>query len=158
MVRRYHLAYESVTGEKLSRDPATNGRLVTAMQLATLEQARNIVKETNGVVSAEDAVRQVLGVITTGTNPVMPQAEIMQAMVDELRRINTRLELIETENKILTSTVGQLQKQLEAPKDNDELDTRVLKLVNESLRQQNAKLEVEASKKWWQRLVNLMME
>lgn len=153
MVRRYHLAYESVTGEKLNRDPATNGRLVTSDQLATLEQARNLVKETNGVLSAEDAIKQVLGVITANTAPVIPQAELLQAMVEELKRMNNRLESIENENMALTNTVATLQRQLEAPKDNDELDTRILKLVNESLRQQNERLEQEAKKPWWQKLL-----
>lgn len=46
MVRRYHLAYETVTGESLPRDPVNNGRLVSDQQLAALAQARDAVRRT----------------------------------------------------------------------------------------------------------------
>ena len=51
MIRRYHLAYESVTGEELPRDPQTNGRLVTDDILSVLERSRNLVRESPSLSS-----------------------------------------------------------------------------------------------------------
>lgn len=85
MVRRYHLAYEAVTGEPLPRDPVNNGRLVSDRQLAVLAQAREAVRRTPNL-SAEDAIRHVLGFATIPTVPAAPQADLLEAILREFRR------------------------------------------------------------------------
>jgi hypothetical protein len=104
MVRRYHGAYEAVTGEALPRDPNTNGRLVNDQQLAILERARAIVRE-NPSMSTEDAVRVVLGIATVATAPALPNAELLEALLNEMRSFrqeaDERLKALEADSKAL---------------------------------------------------------
>lgn len=86
MIRRYHLAYEAVTGEPLPRDPVNNGRLVGDRQLAVLSQARDAVRRTP-TLSAEDAIRHVLGFATIPTVPAAPQSDLLEAILHELRAL-----------------------------------------------------------------------
>jgi hypothetical protein len=79
MVRRYGLAYEAVTGEGLPRDKKNRARLYDEQALGILEQARGIVKE-NPNLSAEDAVRACLGIMTTPTAPVMPSVAMSEVL------------------------------------------------------------------------------
>jgi hypothetical protein len=89
MIRRYHLAYEAVTGEPLPRDPVNNGRLVSDRQLAVLAQAREAVRRTP-TLSAEDAIRHVLGFATIPTVPVAPQADLLEAILREMQASHER--------------------------------------------------------------------
>ena len=89
MVRRYHLAYEGVTGEPLPRDPINNGRLVSDHQLAVLTQARDAVRRTP-TLSAEDAIKHVLGFATVPTVPAASQADLLEAILRELQEQRER--------------------------------------------------------------------
>jgi hypothetical protein len=96
MVRRYGLAYEAVTGEGLPRDRKSRARLYDEQALGILEQARGIVKE-NPNLSAADAVRACLGIMTAPTAPVMPSVgvgevlELLRAQGAELRALRAEV-------------------------------------------------------------------
>jgi hypothetical protein len=107
MARRYHLAYETVTGEELRRDARTNGRMVSDGELAVLERARSMVRA-NPSLSVEDAIRTVLGVVTAPTEPVLPQEELLRRLVEEMQAIRQdmrqdreRMAVLEQENAAL---------------------------------------------------------
>jgi hypothetical protein len=114
MVRRYHLAYERVTGETLPRDPNNNGRLVNDQQLQVLTRARELVKA-NPMLSVEDAIKSVLGLATVPTAPVSPQSEVLEAIARELRALRERdkhreklLQALEAENLALKDQLKAL--------------------------------------------------
>jgi DNA-binding transcriptional MerR regulator len=138
MLRRHAQTYEAVFGgiESDSLGRKFDKEFIDRLQ-AALEAYHSGVAVS--VQSALEAIR----------DGVAPEVSLKPSQDEMFLKV---LELLAQQNETITAlsnTVATLQKQLEAPKDNDELDTRVLKLVNESLRQQNAKLEEKANKKWW---------
>ncbi len=115
MVRRYHLAYETVTGEELPRDPNHNGRLVSDEALSVLERARAIVRE-NPALSVEDAIRAVLGIATVPTSPAVPSNEVLQELLGEVVTMRGALQDLLIEVKELREEIRQLREALPAPK------------------------------------------
>ncbi len=122
MVRRYHLAYEAVTGEPLPRDPVNNGRLATDRQLAVLVQARDAVRRTP-TLSAEDAIRHVLGFATIPTVPAAPQTDLLEAILHELQAARERDAARERQMQAILESNERLTEQLRAltpPSSSDE--------------------------------------
>jgi hypothetical protein len=113
MVRRYHLAYEGVTGEPLPRDPINNGRLVSDHQLAVLAQARDAVKRTP-TLSAEDAIKHVLGFATVPTVPTASQADLLEAILRELQEQRERNATRDRQIEALLESNQRLHDQLRA--------------------------------------------
>jgi hypothetical protein len=113
MVRRYLMAWESITGEPLPRDPKTNARLASDEALRALEQARAVVKE-NPAVSVEDALRACLGLHTAPTAPAIPNAVVTE---DMLRLLQDLTETVREQTRViqgLESKVEGLERQLQA--------------------------------------------
>lgn len=113
MVRRYHLAYEAVTDEALPRDPVNNGRHVNDRQLAVLAQARDDVRRTP-TLSAEDAIRHVLGFATIPTVPAAPQADLLEAILHELQEQRQRNAERDRQIEALLESNQRLHDQLRA--------------------------------------------
>lgn len=157
MTRRYHLAYEAVTGEALPRDPINNGRLVNGEQLAILTQAREKVRMTPSL-SVEDAIRQVTHTFVPGAPPALPpQHELLAAVVGELRALREQSEAHSRE-------VAELREQLRTlnpSSSSDDAVTTELRAHAADLERRNgylmgelerrSKLEGEAPRRrpWW---------
>ncbi len=151
MVRRYGIAYEAVTGEELPRDKKSRARLYDEQALGILEQARAVVKE-NPNLSAEDAVRACLGLVTAPTVPTMPalavgevlsllraQSEAIHALRGEVQELRAQLALPAPQETSQADYVARLE-QLYA-----EADKRAQYAVEELKRRDKA----PPRRGWW---------
>jgi hypothetical protein len=118
MVRRYGIAYESVTGEGLAPEPNA-GRLYPERVVRVLEQARDLVKDTPGL-AVDDAIRSVLGLVATPTAPTRAcdssgvTPEHLELIVAELRALRDEVRELRQENHSLHALVESQGEQMKA--------------------------------------------
>ncbi len=150
------MAYESVTGEPLARDPKTNARLASDVVLQVLEQTRAVVKE-NPAVSVEDAIRATLGLTTAATAPSVPTAVVTEEMLELLRTLTSTvqrqtevIEALQAEQAVMREQLLALpQPQQAEPADHDlvaDLERRNAYLAGE-LKRRDA--EPAPRQSWW---------
>lgn len=153
------MAYESVTGEPLARDPKTNARLASDVVLQVLEQTRAVVKE-NPAVSVEDAIRATLGLTTAATAPSVPNAvvteemlELLQTLTSTVQRQTEVIEALQAEQAAMREQLQALPQPQEAqqaePADHDlvaDLERRNAYLAGE-LKRRDA--EPAPRQSWW---------
>jgi hypothetical protein len=158
MVRRYGLAYETVMGEALPRDKKSHARLYDDQARSILEQARGVVRE-NPNLSAEDAIRACLGIVTAPVPPTMPAVavgevlELLRAQGRVLERVEARMEALEAENRFMREQLAALPEPrgeaLAEPADHDLVAD--LKRRNAYLEGELKRRDAEAAprRSWW---------
>lgn len=157
MVRRYHLSLERVIGLELPRDPKTNGRLVTADQLAALTEARRRV-QVDSRLSVEEALGQLYGTVTDAPDlePILPPndglKELLERVLEELADVKAEVSELRGENRELRALTDS-QEEIRA-------EANRFKKMNGyllgELERRRLTAEKEADLSWWQQIFRMM--
>jgi ElaB/YqjD/DUF883 family membrane-anchored ribosome-binding protein len=154
MTRRYSIAYEAVTGEDLPRD-SKGGRLYTEQVVAILEAARRLVRQTPSL-SAEDAIRSVLGLATAPTLPAMPQEEGITR--EQAERLIEAIKALHEDSRVVRNEIKELKEQVNkalpsnGSPGSDEIEglRKRIKYLQGELERREMKAHEVRRRPWWQ--------
>ncbi len=158
MVRRYSDAFETVTGNTITRD--RRARIYSEQQVNTLKDARALVDASEGAITIEQAIRRVLGIDivieprssaiqSTESSPLSQLLERLTTITDQNAKLFEHQSLmLESQNLVQEQNTQLLAHQTKLEDHNAKLLERLdsLEGQNQSLQQQLTEVKANTEK------------